>query len=175
VSQDSAVCKKCRADSRLKFVWARGQYGDVTKTLIYQLKFGRKKAAARVIARLLDESVPFLPKDTLITYVPTATSRVRVRGYDQSRLIAKELSKLRGLTMSPLLVRLGQTRQVGATRKQRIKQASNNYRLTNKRVTGQNIVIIDDILTTGATVEAAAKLLKQAGAKQVNAAVFAQK
>ncbi len=176
ISRDSAVCKKCRRNSPLQYVWVSGQYADTAKELVRRLKFVRAKAAVTVIAERMVESIPDLPPATIITYIPAATSRVRVRGYDQSRLLAKEIAKRRKLMHTTLLVRHGQTRQVGADRKHRIKQAAKNYSVRpSSLLPGSTVLIIDDILTTGATLESAAKLLKNAGAKHVYAAVFAKK
>jgi ComF family protein len=157
-------------------VWVRAQYQGVAKELIYRLKFARTKGSAQIVARLLGEALPTLPENTIVTYVPTATSRVRRRGYDQARVVATILSKERGLPCLPLLVRHGQDRQVGADRKQRIKQASGNYTvINNRKLQKAQVLLVDDILTTGATIEAAARVLKKAGARAVNAAIFAQK
>lgn len=176
VSRDGAVCQKCRKTSRLTYVWVRSEYEKVAKGLIYKLKFARAIAAATVIAELIEEEIPDLPPDTVVTYVPTATSRVRLRGYDQSRLIAREIARRRALSFTPILTKIGQTRQVGADRKRRITQASNNYRVRTGKLAGvTQVLLIDDILTTGATLESAAQLLKQSGVKQVSAAVFAKK
>lgn len=176
LSSDYAVCSKCRPNTPLRYVWVLTLYRGHAQKLLYRLKFGRGKAAASVIATLLDDMLPALPKDTILSYIPTATSRVRMRGYDQSCLIAQELAKMRGLRASRLLVRHGQTRQTGATRSQRIKQAEKHYGLVlGQNLKGKTIVLVDDISTTGATLEAAARVLKKAGAKQVNATVFAQK
>jgi predicted amidophosphoribosyltransferase len=139
------------------------------------LKFGRTKQAAQVIAAYLNETVPDLPSNTLVTFVPTATSRVRQRGYDQTQLIARAFAKRRGLTYTFLLVRHGQSRQVGSDRKHRFDQASKNYSVLKVIPKNTEVLLIDDILTTGATLESGAKLLKQSGAKTINAAIFAQK
>ncbi len=176
VSQDSAVCKKCKRLSPLQHVWVTTLYKDAAKELVYRLKFARSKAAATLIAELLNESVPYLQPDTLVTYVPTATSRVRQRGYDQTRLVAQAFAHQRGLRCTPLLIRHGQARQVGSDRKHRIEQAAGNYSVVNaKRAQKAQILLIDDILTTGATVESAARVLKKAGTKVINAAIFAQR
>ncbi len=160
----------------MKYVWVHTLYSGPAQKLLYQLKFGRSRAAAALVADLLDTTVPALPKDTVLSYIPTATGRVRIRGYDQSQLIARMLAKRRGLEVARLLVRRGQTRQTGASRTQRIKQAELHYGLASIRsLKGTTVVLIDDISTTGATLEAAARVLKKAGAKQVNAAAFAQK
>ncbi len=176
LSAQSAVCDKCRKHSPLQNVWVASLYQGAAKDLVYGLKFARTRAAAQLIGGLLDESIPALPKGTVVTYVPTATSRVRLRGYDQSRLIAMSFARARGLAVLPLLRRQGQSRQVGADRKHRLEQAAKSYAAYNPAAaSGKEILIIDDILTTGSTLESAAKVLKKAGAKQLYAAVFAQK
>lgn len=176
LSAQSAVCDKCHKHSPLQHVWVGGLYQGVAKDLVYGLKFARARAAAQLIASLLDETVPALPAGTVVTYIPTASSRVRLRGYDQARLIAQAFAGTRGLDMKPLLRRQGQSRQVGADRKHRLEQAAKNYVATEtSSIKNKEVLIIDDILTTGATLESAAKVLKKAGAKQLHAAVFAQK
>jgi ComF family protein len=159
----------------LRHVWVATQYDGPPKELVYRLKFSRAKQAASVIANYLHETVPDLPAQTIVTFVPTATSRVRQRGYDQAQLIAKSFALRRGLKCTPLLVRYGQSRQVGSDRKHRFDQAAKNYGAIKKIPTGTEVLLIDDILTTGATLEASARLLKQSGAKTINAAIFAQK
>lgn len=177
ISDNSAVCKSCRQKgSRLSNVWVRTGYEGTAKQLVYQLKFNRAKAAARPIARLIDETLPWLEPDTVLVPVPTATSRRRSRGYDHAELIAKELASIRNLSCQPLLVRIGQSRQVGAGRKERLLQLQSAF-IAREMGAFKNVplVLIDDIVTTGGTVEAAARALKTAGAKHVCAAVFAQK
>lgn len=116
-----------------------------------------------------------LGADTIITYVPTATSRVRIRGYDQTKLIAEEFARIRGLSCRRLLVRIGQARQVRSTRAQRAAQAAGNYIAVPGTTLDGTVVLIDDIITTGATLGSAAKVLKKVGVKHVLGAVFAQK
>lgn len=175
-SVDSAVCAACRSRTPLAHLWVRGLYKDTAKQLLYALKFSRAKAAATIIGQLLDETVPALPLGTVVTYIPTATSRVRLRGYDHARLIAMAFASQRGLPVRKLLLRIGQSRQVGADRTHRQSQAAKNYIVPQPATCkGLEILLIDDIMTTGATVESAAAQLKKAGAKKVHAAVFAQK
>lgn len=176
LSRDSLVCGTCRRDSPLQYVWVAAEYEGVAKQLVRALKYERAKAAQQPIASFIARTLPYLPTGTMVTHLPTATSRERARGYDQSQLIARSIAHQAELPYAPLLARLGQTRQVGATRKQRQVQASQMFApIKVERVQGASILLIDDILTTGASLEAAAKVLKKAGAKQVSAAVFAQK
>ena len=81
----------------------------------------------------------------------------------------------RWLQVSPV-IRVGQTHQFGATRHQRLEQLERAFLVTNPTdVKNKHILLVDDVLTTGATLETLARVLKSAGAKQVDAVVFAQK
>jgi len=175
-SRDFQTCQSCRRESKLGHVWITSDYKDLSKVLIGKLKFERAQAAADLVADLMVEVMPYLPRDTVVTFVPTATSRRRQRGYDQSELITMHLAMLLGLKSQPLLLRSGQSRQVGATRETRKKQLAQAFRPRRpSQITGLNILLVDDITTTGATLEAAALALRQAGAKTINATAFAQK
>ena len=75
---------------------------------------------------------------------------------------------------TPLLARTGGQRQLGQHRDVRVKQMEGAFRILNPdAVRGKHVLLVDDVLTTGATCEAAARALRQAGAKQVGATVFA--
>jgi len=115
-------------------------------------------------------------KNYLIVPIPSATSRVRLRSFDHAELLAKTIASHTEQDFSPALSRLGQSRQVGAKRTQRLVQQRGNYHVVRPdKIAGQKILVIDDVLTTGATLRAVYKTLRQAGAKQVDALVFAKR
>lgn len=175
LTDNNRVCSKCRRSSSLKNVHVVSTLDGPAKDLIYKIKFERVKAAIDIIVEYMNTTLPDLSQDTIITYVPTATSRVRLRGYDHIELIAKSLAVRRGLNYAPLFVRIGQSSQVGSNRKARLEQAGKSYQYSGKAIDKTApVLIIDDILTTGATVEACAAILKQSGHKNISAAVFAQ-
>lgn len=175
-SENSLVCKKCRRDSRVKHVWVRTSYEGMAKQLIHDFKFERKQAAAEPLARLMAEALPYLPPETIITHVPTASSRARQRGYDHAELLAKALARELSLPHIALLARTGQARQVGAKRAERLDQLQDAFRFVNAPETrSAPILLVDDLVTTGGTLEAATTCLKQNGVKLVDAVVFAQK
>lgn len=175
LSLGSRTCDRCRRTSKLSHVWVVTEYEGPLKELVHKLKFERAKAAAKLIAEYLDASLPYLKPETIVCNVPTSTVRRRVRGYDQVELIAKEFAARRGLLYAKLLTRAGQQRQVGASRQVRLRQLENAFTPVNLSfIKKAQILLIDDVLTTGATLETTAKVLKQASAKTVNGAVFAQ-
>ncbi len=169
---DFATCGKCKKKTPLKNVWVAAEYEGAIKELIHTFKYERERSAAKELAVIINSSLPYLNSATTVTHTPTASSRVRARGYDHSLLLAKELAKLRGLKHKTLLGRLGQTQQMGAMRKKRLEQTKNSYVATRK-LNKAEVLLVDDVLTTGATLNAAAKELRQAGARNIYAVVVA--
>lgn len=175
LTKQSQVCHKCRPKVGIKHVWVASEYQDIPKQLIHKLKFERAKAAASIIGKSLDQSLPYLPDDILIVHIPTANNRVRIRGYDQAKLIAKSLAKKRGWQYKTLMIRTGKSRQVGSSRLERFKHLEKAFLpVRTSTINGAHILLIDDVTTTGATIEAATKVLKNEGAKTIDVAVFAQ-
>ncbi len=176
LSENSRTCKDCRRKHKLpKHVWTRSVYEDFSKLLLGRLKFQRSGATAKVLASLMAEPLPYLSDDTLITHVPTSPARIRQRGYDQSRLLAKELAKQNNVRYTAMLSRLSNVRQVGSSRIERKKQLQGAFYLKRVSVPKKTpILLVDDIYTTGGTLSAATVTLRQAGYKNVNAVVFAK-
>lgn len=168
------LCTTCRAESSLTAVLARTTHDGVAKQLVSALKFERAVAAAKPIAHAMCELLPQLANNVLVTSVPTATSRIRSRGYDQAALLARLIAKEKRLSYQSLLGRTSQVRQVGATRRQRREQLSGSFYVRRKALcAGSAIILIDDVLTTGSSLEAAAKVLCASGADRVFGMVFA--
>jgi ComF family protein len=173
ISAEAATCKACLRKTHLKQVYVATIYEGVAKELTWRLKYSGARAAAKLMAEVINPKLP--NRNLLLVPVPTASKRVRQRGYDQAKLIAKELAQTEDRQYRSLLRRHGQAHQVGATRKQRKQQLESAFTVKKRhQLAGRHILLIDDVLTTGATLESAATALKRAGAKHVSAAVFAQ-
>jgi ComF family protein len=170
---NSEICKKCRRLSPLKHVWVRTEYEGVAKQLIHTYKFSHARSAAGLIAQFTKESLPYFD-DVIIVPIPTATTRVRQRGFDHALLIAKNLAQIINLPYDKALRRTGQTKQLGTKRTARKTQLTGAFRAV-KSLKGQHILLVDDVVTTGATLEEAARVCRKAGAKTVDAVVFTQR
>ena len=175
LTKQQRICTSCAPKSRLRRVWWLGLYKNTVKELIFEMKYHRKRAYARSFGRILSEHIPYLPDDTLVVPIPTASNRIRMRGFDQADLIAKQFAADKDLTFSPLLYRRTQVDQIGKNRDQRQQQIKQSIALHAKAdIAGRTILLIDDVLTTGASLEAAAQLLRKNGARHVDAAVVAR-
>jgi ComF family protein len=180
VSASFTTCPACRPESPLRVVMPAVRYDGLAKDIVWRMKFARTQGAAAEIARLVEDRLQLRRRlhgrpDIIITHAPTATVRVRQRGYDQASLIAHELAGITRLPYIPLLARRGSQKQIGATKEQRTQQLDGAFRAMRAgRIRGKHIILIDDVVTTGATLEAAANALLQAGARRVDAVVFAQ-
>ena len=139
--------------------------GGTLETLINRLKFERSKGAARSLAELLDDSLPLLPKEICITSIPTVRSHIRKRGYDHASLITHHFAMMRQRVPTILLRRRTTTTQHTVDRETRMTQAENAFEmLPLKDIKGRTVLLIDDIVTTGSTLQAAARALMGAGA-----------
>ena len=175
VAADNRTCAGCRRVSNLVRVQAVADYGDAVKRLVWRMKFERARAAGTEIGELLAPLLADAPDDVLIVPVPTAPSRVRQRGYDQAAVIARAATRKAGKHYASLLTRNGRARQVGMTRQQRQTQLAGAFTPRNiAQIRNAHVILVDDVITTGATLEAAASALKAAGAKTVEAVVFAR-
>jgi ComF family protein len=183
MSSNSKTCDKCRKSGAPSYCWISTDYEGTAKQLIQLLKFKHMRSAANAISELMTDTLhcnmtaeDMAKLNYLVLPIPTASGRVRQRSFDHSDLIATKFCRQNKMTKGSQLKRLGQTRQVGSKRSVRLAQTRNIYYVQPaKEIIGRNIILIDDVTTTGATLEDAASILRKAGAKRVDALVFAKK
>ena len=176
ITVQNQICPSCRSNSRLRRIWWLGLYDKDLKHFIGEMKFHRKRAYARRFGELFAGTVPYLADDTLVIPAPTASRRIRQRSFDQAVIIARSFAAHRSLKALPrLLQRRNQDDQIGKRRADRIHQMKDSFVVSNSRaICGKSILLVDDVVTTGATLESAAAILRKHGAKHVDAVVIAR-
>ena len=182
VSAGARTCERCRPGAP-RYVWVSTNYEAAARELVKIYKFGHQRAAAESLANLMvgtllnfNDIEKVRGLNYLIVSVPTATSRIRQRSFDHCAHLARQVAhKLKARHLNAL-ARIGQSRQVGAERSVRLAQPAGNYLVRYPYlIKGQNILLIDDVVTTGATLRATTKALRGAGAGRVDALVFAKR
>lgn len=150
------------------------RFEDIAKELVYALKFQSDRSAAKLLANIMAKLVDPAQFD-LITFVPSDGATLRRRGYNQARLIARALAIQVGLPCEEALLRLKHSPQIGLSRRQRLVAVRDNFVVLPRKIEGQRVLVVDDVLTTGATLSECARVLKSAGARSVWGAVAARK
>lgn len=185
--------KKCHCKVPVyTFAWREGLLRD----LVEEYKYQSIRATAPVLADFLDATLPdnlgttsntpasCAPKTSdsttslspvTIVPLPTIPRHIRERGFDHTLLLAKKLSKKRqNFSVESLLIRQESTVQVGANEQTRKKQARSAYALKKDAKLSPNTtyLLLDDVWTTGASMEAAISILEKAGARHLASAVL---
>lgn len=168
-------CAACVARSGLSRLEAATAYRGIVKTMVGRLKFHGNQSAARIMAGCMATALGPVAPGAILVPLPATAAHIRQRGYDQAVLIARQLSRLSGLPMVSVLARSGNRHQLGADRRTRLEQLQFALRVTHPaRIKGRSLILIDDVLTTGSSLTAAARALQAAGAARIEALVFAQ-
>lgn len=176
----SAPCPHC-AEKNWAFSQARsvGPYSGDLRLAVHRLKFRNQQASARLLAQLMFQSIEanWWPELDGIVPVPLHSQRLRQRGYNQAELLAYELSLLSHRPMQLLLERRHPTpAQIGLSQQQRRLNMQGAFRVAiggQPHLQGKRLLLVDDVLTTGSTLDACASTLRQAGCQEVRAVTVA--
>lgn len=167
---EGALCATCLTDPPLHDgIRAAVAYNDVSSQIALRLKYSGKVGLAKLVARQLVRHLPEDRSDIIVTPVPLHWTRLWSRSFNQSALIAQELSRLGGMTYrADLLLRTKRTPSLrGLSRKERQKTVAKAFVVNPVRresIAGSRIILVDDVLTTGATSDGCIKALKKGGA-----------
>jgi ComF family protein len=144
------------------------------RDLAHKLKYGDQQHVVPLLSRLMAEAGRELLRDSdLLVPVPLGRMRLWQRSFNQAAVLARAVGKRCGVLCDPMLLERARETpsQVGLTREQRQDNVRGAFKIADGRrgdVRGRKVTLVDDVVTTGATVDAAALTLQQAGAKRVD-------
>ena len=176
-----ARCTQCLKNPRqFDFGWSAFQYTGPIRDLIIRYKYNQKTRLRKLFARCMNDFVNRYSLDIRqfdwVVPIPLHAVRLRERSYNQAQLLAEPIALEYGLPLSVgNLVRARNTKQQNLlSEKERWTNIRGAFRINDSaKFSKKNILIIDDLLTTGATVSEAAGVLKSAGAKTVGVLTLA--
>jgi ComF family protein len=159
---------------------AAARYDDVARALVHSLKYGDRLDLAPALGRwMAGAGREILAEADALVPVPLHWRRLWARRFNQSAALAKEISRENGIVlMQEVLQRVKPTpQQVGLSRPERERNVQGAFRVpahARGDVSGRRLILVDDVLTSGATVDACARSLLRAGAAHVDVLVFAR-
>ncbi|WP_293978733.1 ComF family protein [uncultured Clostridium sp.] len=179
----SGLCSKCRRsiirirDSNTK-IESYGYYGGVLKELILKFKYYSNFTAGDILAEFLEEYIAdnFDYKDFIITYIPLSKSCKRKRGFNQCQYLAERISDDLEIPIKEVLIKKRENKEQKKLKyNERHENIKGVFELKdNFNVTGLNLILIDDVTTSGATMEEGCRILKKYGAKQIKLLTLAK-
>lgn len=176
---EEVMCGRCMAEppayNRLRAAVA---YGEISRAVALKLKYGGRPGVAETIARFIERHLD-TDGDPVLAPVPLHRWRIWRRGYNQSALIAAALARRAGLAAQLDLVQRVKATPVlrGMSPRERKEAVRGAFRVNPRRkaqVKGRTIILVDDVYTSGATVNACARILRRAGATRVNILCWAR-
>jgi ComF family protein len=176
------LCARCRGGLRwlspdpAPYGWAPLAYEGGARALVRALKFRGAVGLAATMAAQIAATAPdeLLDGFTLVP-VPIHPARLRRRGYNQAEWLALELGERRGCPVSVCLERVGpHVSQVGRTRLERMESIEHSIRLREGYEAPKRAVVVDDVITTGATIDACLGVLFGAGCELAGGLAYAR-
>lgn len=183
--EETEICSQCREKVLLNTAPPRVDkgaffdkaaaglwYETQVRKAVHGLKYREKQNYARPLARVMAYAWEHKLGETAdcVTFVPTNSSTLRSRGYNQAQLLAEELAKMLNLPCVPMLEKTRETQPMHGLRpEERRANVLGAYRVCclPETVQGKRVLLADDILTTGSTLSECARMLKMAGADKV--------
>ena len=179
------ICKECYNKLNNKYYFKKFNndyfdyvicgsfYKETIRAQLHNFKFHEQSYLYKYFIELIlnnAEIYSFLKKFNLITYIPMTKNKKLIRGYNQAELLAKELGKSLNIEVLNLLEKLKENRvQSSLSKTERIKNVEDVFEFSKKHsdILNKNIILVDDIYTTGSTARACSKIIKENGANKI--------
>ena len=170
------ICLACRIEAtQFDAAYCYGQYDGVLPQLIHLLKYARVQTLAQPLGRLLLNGFPREERVDALVPVPVSWLKRFRRGFNQSEMLARVVSRSTSLPVRNLLRSKTGPSQAGLNSRERRLNVRGRFSLRRRAsVAGRRLMLVDDVFTTGATLNACARVLKNAGAARVTVLALAR-
>ncbi len=171
------VCPSCKGKSALTGVYVVAHFEEPLKEVIHQYKYEFIKALKDDLSDITWPYLEDFPKNAVLTCVPSSSKRLAWRGYNQAEEIARILAQNTGMRFYPNLIKRTEYKipQTQLRRKERFENVKNAFKVNKKiDLSGKQVVIFDDLVTSGATLDACAREIRKMGATRVWGFVLAR-
>ncbi|MDL2287073.1 hypothetical protein LJB90_00710 [Eubacteriales bacterium OttesenSCG-928-G02] len=168
-------CKKdrnaCNCSNKSKIAFLFYYKSKAAKRIAHNIKYNANKTSARFAAELMVKSLKTKQTFDCVTYPPRQKKNINKYGYDQSKIIAENIADILNIPCVALLKRNHKTvDQKLLSARQRFENIKNVFSAVNKTFDYKRVLFIDDVITTGATVNECSKILKNTGIEQIKIA-----
>ena len=180
------ICEKCSLFlSEATSIFARGnlrevisvwEYEGLIKKIILRIKYdGIFDTINELVKKVFERREPYIPEDMVITFVPMFKKKEKRKGSNQAELIARKVGEITGREVLPLLEKIKDTpSQTELDKKERVKNVKNSFQMKKGASCPRDILIVDDVWTSGATMEECARVLRKSGARNIRGFVLAR-
>jgi competence protein ComFC len=165
------ICYKCK--SKITFCNEEelciGYYKGPLKELILAFKYKKDFSAGEVLVSLIEKKIQGIERDYYLTFIPISKESLKERGFNQCEYLAKELGFRNNLKVMDTLEKVKETKiQKTLSKEERSVNLQGAFKgKVGNRVKGNKFILIDDVITTGATIEDGIRELKKNGAKEI--------
>ncbi|MCR4945202.1 MAG: ComF family protein [Clostridium sp.] len=177
-SPAEGICVKCRnsivrCEENEESI---GYYKGVLKQLILKFKFEKDFNAGDILVELLEEKIKAFDNEYILTFIPVSSKTMKKRGFNQCEYLAREIAFRNNYKVINTLKKVRETKdQKTLSKKERKENLIGAFEIINKEdILGKKIILIDDVITTGATLREAKKMLKLSGVLQINTLTIAK-
>jgi competence protein ComFC len=176
------ICSSCQSSRYLfRRCFAVVRYDDITKKIFHAVKFQKRKSYLTIFSSHVEEKLAVVKNELraydIVIPVPLDRHREQEREFNQSAVLAKKISNYLTIPLnSSVLKRIKRSiPQSRLARKERLENLKGAFIIKGmKKISGKSILLVDDVFTTGSTVNECAKVLKEAGARQVSVITLAR-
>ncbi|MBD7912952.1 MULTISPECIES: ComF family protein [Clostridium] len=174
----NGICNNCRNDIMPCFdkELCVGYYKGVLKELILKFKYKKDFTAGEILVKLAEEKILSFERDYYITFIPISKERLKKYGFNQCEYLAQEIGWRNGFKIIDTLKKIKDTRvQKTLNKEERTENMAGAFAVKDiSKVKGRKFILIDDVITTGSTINEGIRVLKESGAIEIKTLTLAK-